>query len=56
MTSISAGGFQNCTSLTEITLPESVTKLDIMAFRDCASLKTINLTISLNMAPGFPDV
>lgn len=43
MTSILAGGFQNCTSLTEITLPESVIQLYVLAFSGCANLKTINL-------------
>ena len=34
--------FRNCTELTEVTLPESVTKIPSGIFEGCCSLKTIN--------------
>lgn len=34
--------FHNCEELTEVTLPESVTKIPSGIFEDCCSLKTVN--------------
>lgn len=34
--------FRNCTELTEVTLPESVTKIPSGIFEGCCSLKTVN--------------
>lgn len=34
--------FSGCTSLTSITMPNSVTSIGYDAFSDCTSLKTIN--------------
>ena len=42
MTSISSYAFQDCTSLTSINLPESLTSIGQYAFSGCTSLKTIN--------------
>ena len=36
--------FYNCTSLTSITIPDSVTSIGSYAFSDCSNLKTISLS------------
>lgn len=38
-----AGAFENCTNLSKITIPNSVTKIGQMAFRGCINLKQIEL-------------
>ena len=40
--------FSSCTNLTEICIPDSVTKIDHSAFWDCTSLTSIELPDSLN--------
>lgn len=42
VSSINAEVFQNCKSLSEITIPASVTRIAKNAFRNCIKLKTIN--------------
>lgn len=44
---ISSSAFYGCTGLTSITLPESLTYLDVSAFRGCTSLTSITLPASL---------
>ncbi|MBQ5398583.1 MAG: leucine-rich repeat domain-containing protein [Ruminococcus sp.] len=46
-TSIGASAFQNCSSLTEINLPDSLTSIGSSAFQSCMSLTEINLPDSL---------
>lgn len=36
--------FQGCTSLTSITIPDSVTEIGTWAFKGCSKLATINVT------------
>ena len=43
-TSINAYAFDNCTSLTSVTIPNSVTSIGDDAFRDCSSLTSVNYT------------
>ncbi|MBQ3589913.1 MAG: leucine-rich repeat domain-containing protein, partial [Clostridia bacterium] len=40
-TSIGSNAFQNCTSLTSVTIPGSVTTIEYRAFQDCTSLTSI---------------
>jgi hypothetical protein len=42
-------GFQNCTSLTSISIPESVTELHWCAFQGCKSLTSVYLPDSLTL-------
>ena len=44
---IKKGAFENCRSLTSISLPASVTKIRENAFKDCTSLKYIHLSDSI---------
>ena len=39
---IGGEAFYECTSLTNITIPESVSTIGVSAFRNCTSLKTVN--------------
>ena len=43
VTSISNSAFTKCTSLTSITIPDSVTSISSYAFRDCSGLTSINI-------------
>ena len=47
MTEIGRGAFENCKSLTSITLPESVTEIGDCAFDECTSLKSITLPVGV---------
>ncbi len=44
---IDLGAFQNCTSLTEITLPDNITRMEGYTFIECKNLKYITLPQSL---------
>ena len=41
MTSIGESAFQSCGSLTEVTIPKSVTSIESFAFYDCGALATV---------------
>lgn len=47
VTSIGKAAFQDCQSLTSITIPESVERFGDEAFNNCASLKSINIPESV---------
>lgn len=44
---IDLGAFQNCTSLTEITLPDNISRMEGYTFIECKNLKNITLPQSL---------
>ena len=48
MTSICEHAFENCTALTDITLPDSVNSIEGFAFQGCTALTSVNLPASLN--------
>ena len=43
VTTIGEEAFKNCTTLTSITLPDSITSIGISAFMSCSSLQNINI-------------
>jgi len=44
---INASAFEDCKSLRNITIPQSVTSIASRAFKGCASLKSITMPIAL---------
>lgn len=44
---IAASAFQNCKSLTSVTVPDSVKKIGIYAFQNCINLKYVKLSNSI---------
>ena len=51
ITAIGKCAFSNCTGLTSISLPRSLSSIGEYAFNGCKSLKTINLSDSLTVLP-----
>lgn len=49
---ISYGAFMNCTTLTSVTVPDSVTRVDDWAFYGCENLSTVNLPDTLTSVGG----
>jgi hypothetical protein len=47
VTEIGWGAFRECTSLTSVTIPASVTSIDDWAFEDCTSLTSITIPASV---------
>jgi hypothetical protein len=45
ITNISYGMFDHCSGLVNITIPEEVTSIAPLAFKDCDALKTVNMDI-----------
>ena len=44
VTSIGGYAFRDCTSLTSVTIPDSVTSIEQYAFRDCTSLTSVTIS------------
>jgi len=47
VTSIGYGAFENCTSLTSVTIPDNVTSIGNLAFRNCTSLTNVTIPDSV---------
>ncbi len=47
LTSIGYGTFQNCSGLTSVIIPNSVTRIDIFAFGSCSSLTSVTIPNSV---------
>ncbi len=52
VTAITAGGFDSCSDLTSITIPNSVTTIGAYAFQNCVKLKEISLPNSITYIGG----
>ncbi len=52
-TTIAEGAFRNCTSLTSITIGETVTKIEYAAFYGCTNLENVTINASVNYIGGY---
>ena len=52
VTSIGGYAFRDCTSLTSVTIPDSVTSIEQYAFRDCTSLTSVTISDSVTTIGG----
>ena len=52
VTSIGGYAFRECTSLTSVTIPDSVTSIEQYAFRDCTSLTSVTIPDSVTTIGG----
>ncbi len=55
ITEIKVDAFENCSGLTQITLPDSVTEIGQGAFYDCTALKTAYIPKKLDVDRVFDD-
>ena len=53
VTTISNGAFFNCTGLTSVTIPDSVTAIGYYAFQDCTGLTAVTIGDSVTSIEGF---
>jgi len=49
VTEIGGGAFTDCSSLTSVEIPNSVTRIDVYAFTDCSSLTSVEIPNSVNV-------
>lgn len=54
--SVGEGAFYNCQGLTEISLPDSCSKVEMKAFQNCSNLAKIHLPEPLSTIGGFTSV
>lgn len=54
VTTIGAGAFAECTSITSVSIPEGVVSIGDYAFSSCSSLKTINIPNSVTLMGELP--
>lgn len=47
ITEIEAGAFENCTRITSVTLPATITVIDYTAFQNCTELRSISIPSSV---------
>ena len=53
VTSIEDHGFMNCTQITSVQLPDSLTRINQYAFGGCSSLVSVNIPGTVNYLCGF---
>ena len=53
VTKISGTGFQNCTELTSVTLPEGLTEISDSSFSGCTGLTSVTLPKNLTTVPSY---